>query len=276
MIITNFLNCILSAFATKQDNRVQCNSVDTSIHFLDIYNLVFFFLLWIKEWALPPHHWNLRFMIQSLPLSCFIMVGSFLKLTFCLGFPCYLSGGVKLLAQLSVCTCKWLCWACIKASITFPWHSDKFSEGWSALFIWWCYLIFDWLGHLHSYLVLFVCIFCKLSQDQTLCQAPLIIYNVQFTSSLLFVWEFCVFPPNDIMSFSQVLNDHRLPSHLCVTYLIRILISHKQEEIQHRKFSKYFCFCFLVGRCWDLPYYIWGLALFLGKTLLAPYILKYY
>jgi hypothetical protein len=44
---------ILRTFATKQDNRVQCNGIDMVAHFLYLYSLAFIFLSVIEDEVLP-------------------------------------------------------------------------------------------------------------------------------------------------------------------------------------------------------------------------------
>ena len=61
------------AFGTKQGNRVQCNGIDTSVHPLYLYKLVFIFLsIMIQRIRLP--HIEISFFIQTLPHSCFSLL----------------------------------------------------------------------------------------------------------------------------------------------------------------------------------------------------------
>lgn len=87
-----FLSCwVLSAFATKQDNRAQCNDTDLCVHFLQVYNLAFLFLSWFKEWGFPTWklcYWNLLFLFLC---YCCFLIGFF--------FPFHLSGRIKSLGQ---------------------------------------------------------------------------------------------------------------------------------------------------------------------------------
>lgn len=148
LIITDFSSCsILTAFATKQDNRVQCNGIKTSVHSLYLCNLVFIFLS--KDEA--PPHWSFKFLIQTLPHSCFLLL-------LLVVFKSWIWGGIVGIF-LVICQVEW---NYIK-STTLPWHFDKFSEGWPALFIWWCDLKFDWLSHLR-----FLIWFCLFTYSESL------------------------------------------------------------------------------------------------------------
>ena len=61
------------AFATKQDNRVQCNGINTSVHSLYLYKLVFIFLS-ITIQRIKLLNTEILFLSHTLPLSCFSLL----------------------------------------------------------------------------------------------------------------------------------------------------------------------------------------------------------
>lgn len=71
------------AFATKQDKRVQCNGINTSVPSLYLSKLLFIFLS-VTGQRIKLLNTEILFLIHTLPLSCFsfVTVGSLLKLTF--------------------------------------------------------------------------------------------------------------------------------------------------------------------------------------------------
>jgi len=66
------------AFAKKQDNRVQRNGINTNVHSLYLYKLVFIFLS-VTIQRIKLLNTEILFLSHTLPLSCF----SFLLLVVC-------------------------------------------------------------------------------------------------------------------------------------------------------------------------------------------------